>query len=88
MSIYAKHKDFSKYTLVVYEDTKGKTRYKTCKSTLEVENTCNGQGYYVVLVQYFIKNGYHDLENNYSENLKIKKDYLMIIIDKLLELFN
>lgn len=91
MLIYESHKDFSKHVLVIYEDTKGKTRYKCCKSTTDVEKTYNGFGYYIITVQYFYEDGYHTLDyiskQLFKSDKKSKKD-IVKIIDKVINLFN
>ncbi len=90
-SIYESHKDFSKQVLVIYEDTKGKTRYKCCKTTTDVEKSYNGFGYYIITVQYFYEDGYHTLDfiskQLFKSDKKSKKD-IVKIIDKVINLFN
>lgn len=90
-SIYAKH-NLSNEVLIVYEDTKGKTKYKISRNTTDKEFTYNGFGHYIMLVQQFYINGYHS--NSTIEKMfydfrrkKIKHDILEIL-DKLIKLFN
>ena len=91
--IYARHKEYSKGYLVIYEDTKGKTHYKTLQHTTMKENTYNSMGYYIVLVQSFCENGYYS-ENTIRKKCEdYKKNELKFIkiddfIDKLIKLFN
>ncbi len=90
--IYEKHKICVNDTLVIYEDTKGKTRYKLCRNTTDKELSYNGFGHYILLVQKFYINGYYSnstIEKMYhnSHFKKIKVDFLEIV-DKLIKLFD
>lgn len=91
MSIYVNHSNTNKNVLVIYEDTRGKTRYKLCRNTSDKELTYNGFGYYIITIQKYFEAGYYtdySIYNLLIPKLKNKKDYLTIIINKLLELFN
>lgn len=90
-SIYKSHRnDFHKSTCVIFHDTKGHTRFKLCHFTTDEAGTYNGFGYYIVSVQYFYKNGYYPIETllKMKSHDRKRKDYIMLVIDKLLELFN
>ena len=91
--IYEKHKEYAKEYLVIYEDTKGKTHYKTLKYTTMKENTYNSMGYFIVLVQRFYKNGYYSentIHKKCANYLRIERKFINIddFIDKLIKLFN
>ena len=91
MSIYVRHSKTNKNVLVVYEDTRGKTIYKCCRNTTDKELTYNGNNYYIISIQRFFINGYHtedNIRNVLLPKVLHKKDYLMIIVNKLLELFS
>lgn len=91
MSIYEKHSNTNKNVLVIYEDTKGKTKYKCCRSTTDKELSYNGNNYYIISIQRFFINGYHiedNIRNVIMPKILHKNDYLIIIVNKLLELFN
>lgn len=91
MLIYERHKKIDKQILVIYEDTKGKTKYKCCRSTTDKELSYNGNNYYIISIQRFFINGYHiedNIRNVIMPKILHKNDYLIIIVNKLLELFN
>lgn len=90
-SIYVAHNSLSKSKLVIYEDTKGKTKYKLCKSTTDVVGTYNGNNYYIVTIQEFYNNSYHTSDNVrliIDKKRSSKKIDIISIIDNLIKLFN
>lgn len=92
MLIYEKHNSCFNNVLVIFEDTKGKTRYKICKSTTDKLFTYNGLGHYIILINRFYENGYYCEDTIYnlyhSRIYKKKKIDVLNIVDFLIKLFN
>lgn len=90
--IYEKHKICVNNTLVIYEDTRGKTKYKLCKNTTDKEFTYNGLNHYILAIRKFYINGFYSEKTigikYYDFRIKKRKVDFLEIVDKLIKLFD
>lgn len=79
--------------MVIYEDTRGKTKYKLVQNTTDVVGTFNGNNYYIVAIyEYSYKLHKYctddTLRNLYLDSYKFKKKFdILNFIEWLIKLF-